>query len=146
MFLCVTLSVCRGSHGRSKGLSTEAIKQCVCWNNVFDLALGQQQVLGGPAWSCCSLPALICRPGTSLPFSVPFPPLFVFLLPCLCSPLPPSTLSVRLTVVSTSIRSSHSLSLFLSIAPLLYLLPFLPSIFLRFSFFRCPFPLPPLPV
>ncbi len=86
VFLCVfqcslqTLSVCRGSHGPSKGLSTEAIRQCVCWNNVFDLAVGQQQVLGGPAWSCCSLPALIRRPGTSPHFSVSFPPIFVFLL------------------------------------------------------------------
>lgn len=67
------LSVCRGSHGPGKGLSTEAIKQCVCWNNVFDLAAGQQQVLGGPSWSCCSPPALICRPGTSLSLSVSFP-------------------------------------------------------------------------
>lgn len=62
------LSVCKGSQGPGKGLSTEATKQCVCWNNVFDLAVRQQQVLGGPAWSCCLLPAMICRPGTSLPF------------------------------------------------------------------------------
>ncbi|TNN84717.1 hypothetical protein EYF80_005132 [Liparis tanakae] len=37
------LSVCRLSRGPSKGLSTEAIKQFVCWTQVFDLAAGQQQ-------------------------------------------------------------------------------------------------------
>lgn len=41
--------ICRGSRGPRKGLSTEAIKQCAFWNNVFDLAVGQQQVLGGRA-------------------------------------------------------------------------------------------------
>lgn len=100
VFLCVCvsvqrapLSVCRGSHGPGKGLSTEAIKQYVCWNNVFDLAVGQQQVLGGPAWSCCSPPALICRPGTSPPLSVAFLPIaslsssFLVFVPLFLSPL-----------------------------------------------------------
>lgn len=59
---------------RQRSLSTEAIKQrSVCWNNVFELAGRQQQVLGGPASSCYSLPALICRPGAALPLSVPPP-------------------------------------------------------------------------
>lgn len=114
MFLCVSvqpvpLSVCRGSHGRAKGLPTEAIKRCVCWNNVFHLAVVQQQVLGGPAWSCCSPPALIWRPGTSLPLLWVFPsrPIFVFLLPCLCfSAL--SVLLLSLTIVIASISLSFS--------------------------------------
>lgn len=38
------LSIWRGSH--ANGLSTEAISQCVSWNNVSDLAVGWQQVLG----------------------------------------------------------------------------------------------------
>ncbi len=103
------LSVCRGSHGPGKGLSTEAIKQCVCWNNVFDLAVGQQQVLGGPVWSCCSPPALICRPGTSPPLPVSFLPIaslssFLVFVPLFLSllsqffllSLPPFALSVSL--------------------------------------------------
>ena len=129
-FVCVCvwvqpapLSVCRGSHGPSKGLSTEAIKQYVCWNNVFDLAAGQQQVLGGPAWSCCSLPALICRPGTSLPFPVSslpshlcLPsslPLFLFLPLPLCFFSLLSFLSLTFSV-SLSLSASHLIYLPLS--------------------------------
>lgn len=54
-----------------KSLSTAL----ACWNNVFDLAVQQQQVLGGLSWSYCSPPALICRPRTGLPFPVPFLPI-----------------------------------------------------------------------
>lgn len=95
--------------GPGKGLSTEAIKPCVCWNNVFDLALGQQQVLGGPAWSCCSLPALMCRPGTSLPFAVfpshhcPPPSLSLFLSSSLQSLSFSSLLSLRPFPLSVSL-------------------------------------------
>lgn len=92
-------------------VSTEAIKQCVCWNNVFDLAAGQQQVLGRPAWSCCSLPALICRPGISLPFLVSFPPissLSPFFLAFV--PLSPSSSLCFFSLLSFAFSLSFSLS------------------------------------
>jgi len=79
VFLCVhfgggyTVESLQRQSRTGKGLSTEAIKQCVCWNNVFDLAAGPQQVLGGPAWTCYSFPALICSPGTSFPLLVSLP-------------------------------------------------------------------------
>lgn len=81
LYVCVCVSVHLWAYAEAvmdpvkvspqKSLSTAS----ACWDNVFDLAAQQQQVLGGPSWSYCSPPALICRPRTGLPFPVPFLPI-----------------------------------------------------------------------